>query len=81
MVFANNTGPTNQMSEMVIAHDGTNAYISVYGVISSPYDAANSTSPLGTFSAQINNISNDVEVLMSQIISNSAVKVVAHLIK
>lgn len=82
MVFANNsTGASvvNQIAEMVLAHDDTDAHITVYGVVASPYDAANTTAPLGTFSAQINNA--NVEVLMTQSYSNSAVKVVAHLIK
>ena len=82
MVFANNNNGVdtiNQMAEMVLAHDGNNAYITVYGVVASPHDVANTTAPLGTFSAQINNA--NVEVLMTQTYSNSAVKVVAHLIK
>ena len=85
MVFANNTNGTtqvNQMAEMVIAHDGDlAAYVSVYGVVASPSDGSNTAAPLGTFSAQINSISNNVEILMNQVYSNSAVKVVAHLIK
>lgn len=84
MVFANNNSGTanvNQLSEMVVAHDGVStAYVTVYGTVASPYDVANTTSPLGTFNAKINTISNSVEILMNQVYSNSAVKVVAHLI-
>lgn len=83
MVFANNNNGVanvNQIAEMVVAHDGVNdAYVTVYGVVASPSDAGNTTSPLGVFSAQINN--SNVEILMTQSYSNSAVKVVAHLIK
>lgn len=85
MVFANNTNGTaqvNQIAEMVVAHDGDlAAYVSVYGVVASPANELSTAAPLGTFSAQINSTSNNVEILMNQIYSNSAVKVVAHLIK
>jgi hypothetical protein len=84
MIVANNlVGATNytQMSELVVAHDSTTAYVTTYATVASPFDAANSVSPLGTYSAQINNVSNNVELLMAQIRSNSSIKVVAHLIK
>lgn len=83
MVFANNSNGTanvNQIAEMVLAHDNLNtAYVSVYGVVGSPANA-NTLAPLGTFTAQINTTSNNVELLMNQVFSNTAVKVVAHLI-
>lgn len=80
MVFANNSG-TNQVAEMVVAHDGAeDAQVTVYAVVASPFDAANTVAPLGTFNARINTFSSSVELIMNQIVSNTAVKVVAHLI-
>lgn len=83
MVAANNTNgvaQVNQMAEMVISHNNdTTAHLAVYGIISTPYDPDVGGAPLGTFTAQIN--SANVEILMNQTYSNSAVKVVAHLIK
>lgn len=83
LVFANNNngmGQVNQLAEMVLAHDGNTAYCTVYGVVGSPVDVANTLAPLGTFSAQINSSSNNVELLMTQVYSNTTVKVVAELI-
>lgn len=73
-----NTGNT-QIAELVLAHDGTTAYVSVYGVVASPAAGNNSVSPLGTFTANVNNA--NVDLLLSQTSTASAVKVIAHLIK
>lgn len=67
-----------QMSEMIVAHDGTTAYSTVYGVVASP-PGANNDSPLGTFSANIN--STNVEILMTPTYPSTEVKVVAQLVK
>lgn len=73
-----NNGNT-QITEMVLAHDGTDAYIAVYGTVASPVAGNNSVSPLGTFTANVNNA--NVDLLLTQTTSSSSVKVVAHLIK
>jgi hypothetical protein len=80
MVQASNAG-NNQIAEMVVAHDGTEAYVTVYGVVASPpaSGGANTTAPLGTFTAAVNNA--NVEISMNQLVNNTAVKIVAHLIK
>jgi hypothetical protein len=75
------SGANTQMSEMVIAHNDTDAYLTVYGTVSSPPTANAFASPLGTFTTTINSTSNAVELFLQQIVANSAVKVVAHLIK
>jgi hypothetical protein len=64
---------------LVLAHDGTNAYVSTYGTVASPAAANGSVSPLGTFTANVNGA--NVELLFTQTIASSAAKVVAHLIK
>ena len=71
-------GGNNQIADMLVAHDGTDAYVTVYGVVASP-PGGNTAAPLGTFTAAIN--SNNVEIRMAQVLSNSAVKIVAQLIK
>lgn len=73
-----NTGNT-QISEMVLAHDNTTAAITVYGSVASPIPANSYTSPLGTFTANVN--SANIEILINQTVANSAVKIVAELIK
>jgi hypothetical protein len=80
MVQATNAG-NNQIAEMVVAHDGTDAYVAVYGVVASPpaSGGANTTAPLGTFTAAVNGA--NVDITMAQLRNNSAVKIVAHLIK
>lgn len=77
-VQVKNSGNT-QITELVLAHDGTDAYVAVYGTVASPATGNNSVSPLGTFTANVN--SANVDLLLSQTIASSAVKVVAHLIK
>lgn len=67
-------GTNTQISEILVAHDGTTAYATTYGVVVSPTRAGQST-----FSANIN--SANVEILITQEYASSAGKVVAHLIK
>lgn len=78
MVQVRNTGNT-QIAEMVVAHDGSAAYVTVYGVVAAPPAGNTGTSPLGTFSANVNNA--NVDLLISQTIANSSVNIVAHLMK
>jgi hypothetical protein len=68
------TGNT-QTSDMIVAHDGTDAFISVYGTVISPSTSAD----LGDFSVGING--SNVELKYKQTGTNSAVKLAAHLIK
>jgi hypothetical protein len=77
-VQVKNTGNT-QIAEMLIAHDNTTAYISVYGTVSSPPAANGNVSPLGGFTANVNGT--NIELLLSQTTTSSAVKVAANLIK
>jgi hypothetical protein len=72
-------GTSAQISEMVVAHNGTDAYVSVYGTVASPQAANSGVSPLGTYTAAINNA--NVELKFIQTTANSATKVVANLIK
>lgn len=72
-------GSNTQISELVLAHNTVTAYVSVYGTVAAPPSANGSVSPLGTFSANIN--SGNVHLLLTPTIANSAVKVIAHLIK
>ena len=72
-------GANTQLSEMVLAHNSTDSYITVYGTVSSPPASSSANSLLGTFTANINNA--NVELLITQSVANSAVKIVAHLIK
>jgi len=78
MIQVKNQGNT-QMSEALVAHDGTTAFHTVYGTVASPGFANNNASPLGTFIANVNGA--NVDLLINQTIANSATKVVAHLIK
>jgi hypothetical protein len=65
-----------QLSELVLAHDGNlNAFVTTYGTVASNGGA----SPLGTFTA--NTDTANVNLYLVQTVANSAVKVVAHLIK
>ncbi len=74
-------GANTQMSEMVVAHNDTDSYVTVYGTVASPPGANAYASPLGTFTSTINSTSNAVELFLQQTVANSSVKVVAHLIK
>lgn len=78
MVQVKNAGNT-QISEMLIAHDNTTAYVTVYGTVASPNAANGSVSPLGTFLANVNGT--NIDLLINQTIASSAVKIVANLIK
>jgi hypothetical protein len=73
-----NTGNT-QISEMVIAHDGTTAYVTVFGTVASPGFANNNVNPLATFAANVNGA--NVDLLINQSVASSAAKLIAHLIK
>lgn len=73
-----NSGNT-QISEAVLAHDGTDAYVTVYATVASPGFANSSVNPLGTFSANV--LTSNVQLLFNQSVANSSVKIVAHLIK
>ena len=73
-----NTGNT-QISEMVVAHDGTTAFVTVFGTVASPGFANNNVNPLATFSANVNGA--NVDLLINQSVANSAAKFIAHLIK
>lgn len=65
-----------QLSEMVLAHDaGSNSYVTVYGTVASN----GGISPLGTFTS--NTDTANVNLYLVQTVANSAVTVVAHLIK
>ena len=65
-----------QLSELVLAHDGgLNAFVTTYGTVASNGGA----SPLGTFTA--NTDTANVNLYLVQTVANSAVKVIAHLIK
>jgi hypothetical protein len=69
-------GSNTQLSELVLAHDNAaNAFVTVYGTVASNGGA----SPLGTFIA--NTDTANVNLYLVQTVANSAVKVVAHLIK
>lgn len=78
MVQVKNAGNT-QISEMLIAHDNTTAFVTVYGTVASPNAANGSVSPLGTFLANVNGT--NIDLLINQTIASSAVKIVANLIK
>jgi hypothetical protein len=68
------SGGNTQISEIVLAHNGTDSYITVYATVVSPLGGNN-----GIYSAAINNA--NVELKFTQTSSSSAAKIVAHLIK
>ena len=72
------TGNT-QISEAVLAHDGTDSYITTYATVSAPASSNSGSSLLGTLGANINGT--NCELLVKQNIANSQVKIIAHLIK
>lgn len=78
LIQVTNTGNT-QISKMVLAHDNTTAQITVFGTVASPSSGNSSSSPLGTYTANVNNA--NVEILINQTVANSAVKIIANLIK
>jgi hypothetical protein len=73
-----NAGNT-QISEMVLAHDGTDAFVTVFGTVASPGFANNNVNPLATFAANVNGA--NVDLLINQSVASSAAKFIAHLIK
>ncbi len=74
-----NVGANTQISEILLTHNTTDVQITVYGSVASPPGANNEQNPLGNYTANVNNA--NVEVYLNQTISNTAVKVVANLIK
>ena len=64
-----------QTSDMIIVHDGTDAFISVYGTVIAP----STSSDLGDFSVGVN--AGNVELKYQQTAASSVIKVIAHLIK
>jgi hypothetical protein len=64
-----------QTSDMIIVHDGTDAFISVYGTVIAP----SASSDLGDFSVGVN--AGNVELKYQQTAASSVIKVIAHLIK
>lgn len=77
-VQVKNTGNT-QIADMLVAHDNTTAYVTVFGTVASPAAANGSVSPLGNFVANVNG--SNIDLLINQTVASSAVKVVANLIK
>jgi hypothetical protein len=77
-VQVKNTGNT-QIADMLVAHDNTTAYVTVFGTVASPAAANGSVSPLGNFIANVNG--SNIDLLINQTVASSAVKVVANLIK
>lgn len=78
LIQLKNAGNT-QISEALIAHDTTDAYLTTYGTVSSPASANVGVSLLGTFSANAD--TTNVRVYVNQTRASSAVKVVAQFIK
>jgi uncharacterized protein involved in tellurium resistance len=68
-----------QISEALIAHDTTDAYLTTYGTVSAPATANASLSLLGNFSANAD--TTNVRVYVNQKIASTAAKVVAQFIK
>ena len=73
-----NTGNT-QISEVLVAHDTTDAYLTTYGTVSAPPTANAALSLLGNFSANAD-VTN-VRVYVNQKIASTAAKIVAQFIK
>ena len=78
LIQMKNAGNT-QISEALVAHDTTTAYITTYGTVSSPPAANAGVSLLGTFSANVD--TTNVRVYVNQTRASSAAKVVAQFIK
>ena len=70
----NAAGTNTQINEIVLAHDSTTPYLTVYGTVASPLN-----SNLGVFSTSIN--TGTVALEFQQTTANSVLTVVAHLIK
>ena len=73
-----NAGNT-QISETLIAHDTSDAYLTTYGTVSAPPTANAGLSLLGNFSANAD--TTNVRVYVNQKIASTAAKVVAQFIK
>jgi hypothetical protein len=71
-------GTNTQISEIVIAHNNSNAYLTVYGTVSSP-PSGNASPLLATFEANLNSANVDLLIIQTQ--ASSAVKIAGHLIK
>jgi len=78
LIQLKNAGNT-QISEALIAHDTTDAYMTTYGTVSSPATANAGLSLLGNFSANAD--TTNVRVYVNQKIASSSAKVVAQFIK
>jgi uncharacterized protein involved in tellurium resistance len=78
LIQLKNAGNT-QISEALIAHDTTDAYMTTYGTVSSPATANAGLSLLGNFSANAD--TTNVRVYVNQKIASTAAKVVAQFIK
>lgn len=71
-------GNNTQISEIIMAHNGSASELTVYGTVSSPA-SGNSSPLLATFTSNLN--SANVELFILQTQANSSVKVVADLIR
>jgi hypothetical protein len=78
LIQLKNQGNT-QISEVLIAHDTSTAYLTTYGTVSSPPSSNSGVSLLGTFSANV--ATANVRVYVNQTRANTAAKVVAQFIK
>ena len=78
LIQLKNSGNT-QISEALIAHDTTDAYLTTYGTVSAPATANAGLSLLGNFSANAD--TTNVRVYVNQKIASTAAKVVAQFIK
>jgi hypothetical protein len=78
LIQLKNAGNT-QISEALIAHDTTDAYLTTYGTVSAPPTANAGLSLLGNFSANAD--TTNVRVYVNQKIASTATKVVAQFIK
>lgn len=76
--FTPNT-PATQVSEGVVAYVNDNAYMTIYGTVSSPPTSTEGTSLLGTFSSGV--VGANVEIYLTTTYNNCLTKVVADLIK
>jgi hypothetical protein len=75
--FSPNT-PATQISEGVVAHVNDNAYMTIYGTVSSPPSTSLGSSLLGTFSAGV--VGGNVEIYLTTSYNNCLTKVAADLI-
>lgn len=78
LIQLKNAGNT-QISEVLIAHDTTDAFLTTYGTVSAPATANAGLSLLGNFSANAD--TTNVRVFVKQKIASTAAKVVAQFIK